>query len=248
VPDRKLYRLLHPGFDRVTLLSGGGKSECIALARHLGPALATFTGSLRVRALVDRDVAAGAADCATALPVSMIENFLLDPEVIFEAIESVLDRTPFQTVDDVRDALAQLLASCEQREIERRAAARLGAVHFHPPSDLSAVTEEAAQFAARVSSQYAAERVAMARSEADADVTRIRTGNRRREEFDGKKVVADFFRTYLSNSSMSKPVFTFYAAKQARRRRSVVQFFDGFLSDVAAWQPPQGQATDQRTT
>ena len=31
LPDRKLYRALHPGFDRVTLIPGGGKAECKAL-------------------------------------------------------------------------------------------------------------------------------------------------------------------------------------------------------------------------
>lgn len=31
LPDRKLYRALHPGFDRVTLIPGGGKAECHGL-------------------------------------------------------------------------------------------------------------------------------------------------------------------------------------------------------------------------
>jgi putative ATP-dependent endonuclease of OLD family len=31
ISDRKLYRAMNPGFDKVTLLPGGGKSECIRL-------------------------------------------------------------------------------------------------------------------------------------------------------------------------------------------------------------------------
>ncbi len=55
VPDRKLYRALHPSFDRVTLISGGGKHECLTLLRTLGPALEQFSTALRVIALLDRD-------------------------------------------------------------------------------------------------------------------------------------------------------------------------------------------------
>jgi len=84
VADRRLYRALHPGFDRVTLVSGGGKNECIALVRALAPALAEFTQSLKVVALLDKDVEELADGALATFPVSMIENFLVDPEVIFD--------------------------------------------------------------------------------------------------------------------------------------------------------------------
>ena len=39
----------------------------------------------------------------------MIENFLLDPDVIYEAVESVRERTSFKTVEDVTTALDAIL-------------------------------------------------------------------------------------------------------------------------------------------
>ena len=35
----------------------------------------------------------------------MIENFLLDPDSIWEALQSVIERTALRTVDDVSNAL-----------------------------------------------------------------------------------------------------------------------------------------------
>ncbi len=62
VPDRKMYRAIYDKFDRVTLISGGGKSECIKLRQRLEEALQSFSRSLPVLALLDRDVAEKASD------------------------------------------------------------------------------------------------------------------------------------------------------------------------------------------
>ena len=233
VSDRRLYRALHPGFDRVTLISGGGKRECSNLAHLLQQALANFSKQLKVVALLDKDIDQGASGVVKLLPVSMIENFLMDPEVVFEAIESVLDRTDFRTVDDVANALDQLLTDSEPREVGRRAAALLGSSRFFPPSDLAIAREEADAFIVEVQARYSDESIKLARESATRAVEEIRSKLRRREEFDGKKNLADFFGQHLHSSTLSRQVFTFYAARRARRRRTVVEFFDGFFAEIA---------------
>lgn len=232
VADRRLYRALHPGFDRATLISGGGKRECVTLARALHQALAEFSTRLQVVALLDKDVEQGGDGFVKLLPVSMIENLLVDPDVIFEAIESVLDRTSFRTVDDVANALDQLLTESESREVGRHAAAALGASHFYPPSDVAELREKADAFIAAIQARYSDESLESARLVATKAVDDIRLAQRRREEFDGKKVLADFFRQHLQSSTLSRQVFAFYAARRARRRRSVVEFFDHFFDEL----------------
>jgi hypothetical protein len=60
---------------------------------------------------------------------------------------------------------------------------------------------------------------------ATSAVDAIRRANRgRREGFDGKKLIAALFKKHLHATPLSRPVFTFYAAKRARRRRSVQSF------------------------
>lgn len=250
VADRRLYRALHPGFDRATVISGGGKRECVMLATALQQALTGFAPALKVVALLDRDINDGNDEIVKVLPVSMIENLLVDPDVLFEAIESVLDRTTLRTVDDVTHALDRLLIDAESREVGRRTSAALGSAHFYPPSDFSEVAERARQFLTEVQERFSEGALELARRRAQEEIDAIRAAQRRREEFDGKKLLQDFFRQYLQTSTLSRQVFMFYAARRARRRRSVVAFFDQFFTELTNWNLSQqgGPATQQQHT
>ena len=113
----------------MTVIPGGGaeKSECIRLRQSLGEAVATFTDRLSTVALLDRDLGAAASvDGVYYLPVGMIENLLLDPDAIWEAIQSVMENTRLVTVDDVNATLTRILDAAEDSEAERRALNELG--------------------------------------------------------------------------------------------------------------------------
>lgn len=69
LPDRKLYRALHPGFDRITLLPGGGKGECKSLLKTLNELLPQFSSRLSAVALLDRDT-----DLGSSTPVAGYAN------------------------------------------------------------------------------------------------------------------------------------------------------------------------------
>jgi hypothetical protein len=202
---------------------------------------------LRVVALLDRDVDDGNEGIVKLLPVSMIENLLVDPDVMFEAIESVRERTELRTIEDVTNALDELLTEAEGSEVGRRAAAALGSAHFYPPSELSTVSEMTRAFLNEVQTRFSEESLESARRAAERAVEAIRAGQRRREEFDGKRTLNDFFRRHLHSSTLSRQVFAFYAARRARRRRSVVQFFDQFFGELTGWNlSQQGAAAQQQ--
>jgi hypothetical protein len=234
VPDRKLYRALHPGFDRVTLIPGGGKSECKALLRVLNEALQHFSNQLHALALLDRDTEVGSGDgLIELLPVSMIENFLLDPDSIWESIQSVIERTNFLTVDDVGNALDGIISELESAEVGRRTALTLGSSHFHPPSVVAEIGASATTYLEKISAQYAPAAITTSAALAEQRVVELRNSNRRREEFHGKSVLQSFYQTHLHQTGLPKVVFTFEAARHARRRRAVVSFFDAFFSRIS---------------
>jgi len=237
VPDRQLYRALHPAFDRATLIAGGGKRECIALRRALKPALAEFAPALRVIALLDKDCASLVEEGVELLSVSMIENFLLDPDVIYEAIESVRARTPFKTVDDVATALDAILTEARDTEVGRRTAAALGPVFFYPPSQVAEIGAKVAAFKASLEQTYSGAAVTAATTAAGAAVDAIGTANRRREEYDGKRVLSTLFGRHLHDSTLSRPVFAFYAARRARRRKAVVAYFNQLFERLTTSPP-----------
>lgn len=234
LPDRKLYRALHPGFDRVTLIPGGGKAECKTLLRVLNDALQQFSSQLQAVALLDRDTDVGFGNALIELlPVSMIENFLLDPDSMWEALQSVLEKTTFRTVDDVGNALDMIISGLTEAEIGRRTALGLGSSHFFPPSMASEIVLSAETYVNEVVERYSHNAIAAAASVAEHKVEELRATNRRREDFHGKTVLNEFYRTHLHQAGLPKVVFTFEAARHARRRRAVVSFFDAFFDRLS---------------
>lgn len=233
VADRKLYRALRPGFDGVTLIPGGSKNECKALLRVLDDALKTFSAELNAIALLDQDTqSTDTNEKVHLLPVSMIENFLLDPHSIWEAIQSVVERTSLDSVDAVAQALDVVLTAMEQDEHDRRVKDILGWAYFRPKEPVDRVSSQAATFAFEVLGRFSNANVRVASAEANAKVADLRRQERRREEFHGKAALDRFYKAYLHRTGLAKVVFTYETARHARRRQAVIDYFDGFFEQL----------------
>jgi hypothetical protein len=234
VADRKLYRALHPGFDHVTILPGGGKFECKTVTRLMNEALREYSPKLAAIALLDRDQNnMGTDPDVYELPVSMIENFLLDPEAIWHAIQSVVEQTPFRSVEDVSGAIDAILDSMEDEEAERRAAATLGTSRFRPERPIGKVPSQIDQYIKDLTAQYSVAAVSAASGSGIKAVAELRSNKTRREHFHGKTVIQNFYKSNLHQSPLAKVIFTFEVARHARRRRSVTKFFDDFFAQVS---------------
>lgn len=234
VPDRKLYRALHPGFDGVTLIAGGGKSECLKLLSFLDRALKDFSSELNAYALLDRDTEGqGTDDRVHLLPVSMIENFLLDPESIWEAIQSVEHRTAFNSVEDVARALDALLTEMETDEVDRRIKAALGFEIFRPDGSIDQISTQAVAFASKLQDRFSDANVNKAKDEASTKVSELRGKERRREEYHGKDVLEKFYGQHLHSTGMAKNIFVFETGRHARQRSTVKEFFDKFFAELS---------------
>jgi len=234
VPDRKLYRALSEKFDRVTLIAGGGRSEVLKLRENIESVLKTFGRDIPVMALVDRDqgVATSTPPVFT-LKVAMIENLLIDPETLFEAMASIVHKTAFRTAGDVAAAIDDVLKGLTSEEIERRAIRALGLFYYRPQRPLVDVPATASRAAEEFKARYSAEAVNAASAAAEAVVAQIISDQRRREEFHGKRTLDELFKTKLHASGMSKEIFLYEAARYARRRQSVSAFFDMLFAQVA---------------
>jgi ABC-type multidrug transport system ATPase subunit len=231
--DRKLYRALHPLFDKVTLVPGGGKAECLRLLAQLNEVLTAISPELRARALLDRDLGQSQPEQgAHLLPVSMVENLLLDPDAIWEAIQSVLERSEIRSVDDIAEKLDATLDTLEDAEVERRTLEALGTAFFRPHRPLTEIPNQASTFVGDVQQVYATSRVTDIADRAREAVQTLKVQQRRREEFHGKDAIDAFYGRHLSGTGMAKNIFLFEAARYARRRRSVTAFFDQFFRDI----------------
>ena len=231
--DRKIYRRLHKGFDAVTLLSAGGKTECKALVRALNECLPHLSEKLRGFALLDRDLEAGQGDDSIKLlPVSMIENLLIDPESMWEAMQSVVEHAGLSSIEQVGQAIDEVLDSMEKNEIERRALAELRSACFRPHRPLERISDQLLTFSSALDRQYSSEAIQSARNKAADEVNSFRAASCRREHFDGKAVLKEFHSRHLHKTSLSRQVFRFEIARHAQGRKSVRSFFDGLFNEV----------------
>lgn len=234
VPDRKLYKALHDGFDRVTVIPGGGRTECFRLREALSAALTGFTTKNKVIALVDRDLKTSTADKDVyLLPVSMIENFLLDPEAIWAALQPVAPKTSLSRLEDVVATLDMLLEELEVDEIERRVIVRLGYCKFQPKRPVADLQVQVESFIKDITLRFNAVTATTHSNEAQKAITSIKSEKKRREFYHGKGVLEEFYKRCLSQTGLSRSAFIFQAAQHARNRKAVSQFFDGFFKEIS---------------
>jgi hypothetical protein len=173
----------------------------------------------------------------------MIENFLLDPEVLWEAIESVRDRTVLDSVTVVEAALGAILDELSEHEVERRVLQGLGYRRFQPERPVNNIPQQVAEFSEELATSFGPEKVNKCLQRARVEVDELKAKSQRREHFDGKRVLKEFFNLHLHSASISKEIFTYYAAKRAAKRSSVKVFFDAFFAKVLAAPAANGHGT-----
>ncbi len=230
--DRKIYELLDLRFRRITVTPSSSKSECITKARSLSEMMMSFGSSAKVCALVDRDVDLEDEDkLVKMLPVSMVENFLIDPDVIFEALELVIEKTDFSKVSDVEDAITSILDSMENHEVERRVKAELGKTVFRVRGPLERAGIQIKAHVEFLNSTYSDKNISALRRECEKKVSQIKETNLRRELYDGKYIIDNFVKIYLNNTGLSKEIFKYQCARIASQRLTCRRFFDNFFEN-----------------
>ena len=229
--DRKIYGLLDKRFQRLTVLPSSSKTECVARARSLAQVMAEIGSTAQVNALVDRDATDSDDDALIKyLPVSMVENFLVDPDVIFDGIELIRDKTDFETRDNVENAIDSILDSMEDHEVARRVKAKLGHVVFRVTGKLDRAEEQVDQQKRQLDQSFSSQRIEELRILAAEDVNKIKTAGQRRELYDGKHIIDQLFKLYLGSTGLSKEIFKYQCAKIASDRKVCRNFFEDLFS------------------
>ncbi len=224
--DARIYNFLSERFSQVNIISGGGKFEVTALTQRLNEALATIAPGISAKALLDRDLESSATgpDGAILLPVSMIENLLIDPDVLWNAIELVRHKTAFQGSTEIANAIDEILEQLELGEIVRRVKSSIPAKTFRLSEPLNAASQQIDTFVAMLRAELSDERLATLQDKAKNAVSQLKTEMRRREFFDGKRILDEFYKRHLHATGLSREVFIYSCARQASKRKSVLEF------------------------
>ena len=230
--DERILGFLSNQFSQFTIMSGGGKAECKVLARSLSEILSgELSDRLNAVALVDRDLEEENIDDdgVVNLPVSMIENFLIDPMVIWRAVRLVRHKMNLASEKDVEVAIDAILDERAGAEVERRVKADIGMHVFRAQDPIDEVKLQAAAHVERINEAVSDDSMEKLEACSKATVQRITGGHKRREIFDGKKVLEEFYRRHMRSSGMSKEIFVYSCAKEASDRNSVRKFVDTLM-------------------
>lgn len=241
--DGRIYGFLSDQFGQLTVLSGGGKSECQTLIHTLNELLTPLAPHLKAVALLDRDTldSAHTSPGVVYLPVSMVENLLIDPDVIFRAIAAVRHKTSFQSPDDVVLAIDAILDEMLDHEVSRRIKAGVPSRTFRLEDPVAEARRQVEHFAATILGTLSPEYFANLSREAAQAVESVKAAIRRRELYDGKRIIDAFFKSHLHDSGMSKEIFVYTCAKEASSRQSVSAFIEALFAALGIV-PPQSNA------
>ena len=69
-------------------------------------------------------------------------------------------------------------------------------------------------------------------------VDALKAAAKRRELFDGKKVIDEFFKRHLHPTGMSKEIFVYSCAREASSRHSVAAFIEALFVALELAPPP----------
>jgi energy-coupling factor transporter ATP-binding protein EcfA2 len=238
--DGRVYGFLSDQFGQLTVLSGGGKSECQSLIRTLNELLAPIAPNLKAIALLDRDTLQEEPTDASViyLPVSMVENLLIDPDVIFRATATVRHKTTFQTEADVEQAIDQILDDMLDHEVSRRVKAAVPVSTFRIADPVTEARKQVEAFTESILGRLSHEYFDRIHQEAIGNVSTLKQAQRRRELYDGKRIVDEFFKRHMHETGMSREIFVYLCAKEASSRQSVSKFIEALFAALGITCPP----------
>jgi hypothetical protein len=232
--DARIYAFLDDRFGQVNIVSGGGKTEVRNLVGRLNQLLQPVSPTVNATGLLDRDLETVDTISANTvlLPVSMVENLLVDPEVIWRAIATVQHKTSFASTGDVATALDALLDELESQEIDRRVKAALPTRTFRVTDPVANATKQLSDFASELQRDLTEERIATLRDDNQQAIAKLKVERKRREHFDGKRILAELHKRFLHATGMSKEIFIYSCAREARKRKSVKAFVDSLFQAI----------------
>lgn len=232
--DSRIYGFLGQEFNQVTIIPGGGKSECRVLVSSLTDLIKEFSPELKAYALLDRDLEVEESEDPLLyyLPVSMIENLLIDPKVIWDAIVTVRHKTDFMVEADVVKALDDLLGELEGAEMVRRMKGKIEPLTFRAQDPFEEVGIQVKEHIEILNNRTSTEALVAIKKAAEQEVQSLREKNLRREYFHGKNVLISFYRRYLQKTGMSKEIFVYECAQQAGKRTSVNKFVKDLFEKI----------------
>lgn len=233
--DLSLLEMMYPRATAFTLVPTRGKGNVITTVSRLREHVPENTFRIRVRGLVDADQSTGVVDGVQTLPVCMIENLLLDPEVLHAYITSI----GVQTLGDgqaVRTELLDIIQSMRTDEISLRVARKLKAHTIRVGG--STIAEINASHAEKVTEvqNMLPDTAALTKivEEVTAEVDGMIGDGSAIQKFRGKLIVKEFYNRHVAAKNIGYKAACLELAKRAGAAGRVGALLDPVFETLSA--------------
>lgn len=237
-PLRKLTNNLlpHMEFDKIDV-TNRDQVQCFFRVHSKGITVDIDDLSSGEKAVVYEDPAPAGV---MYLPVSMIENLLVDPQVIWDAIVTVRHKVNVENVDAVAASLDDILEDLIEHETNRRVKSVFDPQFFRLRDPVDQAQKQIDEHVATLKINYSKDKIDSAVASANEKVSALKAGESRREFFDGKLVLNEFYKKHLHETGMAKEIFVYECARQASTRKSVGKFVEELFAAIGVPTPTKG--------
>lgn len=108
---------------------------------------------------------------------------------------------------------------------------------FRLSDPVDCAREQVERFTTKLTHELSDERIAELRMKSERAVDALRTNHKRREFFDGKRILTEFYRRHLHSTGMSKEIFIYNCAQAASSRKAVCEFVEGLFERLGVSGP-----------
>jgi energy-coupling factor transporter ATP-binding protein EcfA2 len=232
--DLSLLELMYPRATAFTLVPTRGKGNVINTVRSLRGYVPEDAFRIRVRGLVDADQSGEGIVGVETLPVCMIENLLLDPEVIFEyAVSLEIDK--FADAASVAVELESIAAAMRENEIALRVRRKIrGFTVRIGGASVEGVKVEQASALDRVQKLLPADdQLQNDIVEITERIDRIIADGNALDYFRGKVVLRELYQRYISAKNVSYKQMCLELAKRIGKSGKVILRLDPVFDKLA---------------
>ena len=231
--DKQIYTFLDPRFASVNLLPGGGKEDCLKSLRASRVLLAENPYGVGMYALLDRDLEQvdQPADGAYHLPVAMIENMCLKPQILLSALGAMRHASALQSDIDVITALLQICNDAKADEVSRRFRKRVRLATY--ALDASVITvADASMRRDEFISQIRGLDLDELYNRSLTEVELIEAEKTQLAYFCGKSLFTAFWSKYVNALSIGKAMYMYSCAQEVRKSGEYQLFFDDLFARI----------------
>jgi ABC-type branched-subunit amino acid transport system ATPase component len=233
--DAALLEALYPRATAFTLVPTRGRGNVLNTVGRLREHMPENTFRIRVRGLVDADQGGPAIAGVEVLPVSMIENLLLDPM----ALSSYLGSVGVDPVPDAATVEAELreIALLERgEEIALRVARRLKAhtVRIKGATVAAVKAAHAIELAEVGKAIPPDDELARLVTEVTGDVDQIVAAHEELARFRGKNIIKAFYGRHVSSRNIGYKTFCFDLARIVAKNGRVAVLLDPVFERLQA--------------